>query len=133
MGTIPTLFGAALALGAIAALMLTMVAFVRRRRHDLALLKTLGFTRRQLAAVIAWQSTIAAAVGVVVGIPIGIVTGRLLWFLFAHAIDAVPRATVPAATVALIAVGALILANLVAAIPALQAANTKAAPLLQAE
>ena len=97
------------------------------------MLKTLGFTRRQLAAVVAWQSTIAVALGVVVGVPIGIVSGRLLWELFARAIDAVPQPTVPVVTIALVAVGALVLANLVAAIPGLQAARTRTALLLRAE
>ena len=50
MGSTPALLGAALAVGAVSALALTLIASVRRRRRDLALLKTLGFTRRQLAA-----------------------------------------------------------------------------------
>src|SRR5207302_10140942 len=90
MGATPALLGAALAAGAVAALALTLIASVRRRRRDLALLKTLGFTRRQLAAVVAWQSTVAVTIGVVVGIPIGIMIGRSLWDLFAGAIHAVP-------------------------------------------
>ena len=69
MGTTPALLGATLAVGAIAALTLTLIASVRRRRRELALLKTLGFTRRQLAAVVAWQSTIAVGIGVVIGVP----------------------------------------------------------------
>ena len=46
LGTTPVYLGAGLAAGAIAALMLTLIASVRRRRRDLALLKTLGFTQR---------------------------------------------------------------------------------------
>lgn len=129
----PLYLGAALAAGAVLALALTLLASVRRRRRDLALLKTLGFTRRQLAAVVAWQSTIAVGIGTLVGVPVGIIVGRSLWNLFAHAIDAVPHPTVPALTVALIAVGALLLANLVAAVPARQAARTRTAVLLRAE
>src|ERR1035438_1093240 len=34
---------------------------VRRRRRDLAWLKALVFTQRQLAACVAWQSTVVAA------------------------------------------------------------------------
>ena len=60
---------------------------------DLALLKALGFTRRQLSAAIAWQSTVAAVIGVVVGTPLGIVIGRQLWILFARNLDAVPDPT----------------------------------------
>ena len=50
MGATPAILGAALAVGAISALVLTLTSSVRRRRRDLALLKALGFTRRQLAA-----------------------------------------------------------------------------------
>ena len=42
MGTTPAILGSALAAGAVVALGLTLVASVRRRRRDLALLKTLG-------------------------------------------------------------------------------------------
>ena len=90
MGTTPAILGAALGAGAAAALALTLVASVRRRRRDLALLKTLGLSRRQLAAVVAWQSSVAVAIGTVVGVPLGIVVGRSLWQLFANEINAVP-------------------------------------------
>ena len=132
-GTTPALLGATLAVGAVAALALTLIASVRRRRRELALLKTLGFTRRQLASVVAWQSTIAVAIGVVVGTPLGIILGRSLWNLFARGIHAVPDPTVPGLAIALIGVGALVLANLVAAVPGLQAARTRTALLLRAE
>jgi ABC-type lipoprotein release transport system permease subunit len=96
-------------------------------------LKTLGFTRRQLVAVIAWQSSVAVAIGVLVGVPVGVVFGRWLWDLFARNIDVVPSPTIPALSVVLIALGALVLANLVAALPGLIAARTKTASLLHAE
>lgn len=132
-GTTPALLGIALAAGSIAALTLTLIASVRRRRRELALLKTLGFTRRQLAAVVAWQSTVAVSIGVALGLPLGIITGRTLWNLFARTIHAVPEPTVPAITITLIAVGALVVANLVATIPGLQAARTPSALLLHEE
>ena len=50
----------------------TLTASVRRRRRDLALLKTLGFTRRQLAAAVSWQSTVPVAIGTALGVPLGI-------------------------------------------------------------
>ena len=133
MGSTPVLLGAALAAGAVTALGLTLIASVRRRRHDLALLKTIGFTRRQLSATIAWQATVVVAIGTVIGIPVGIIIGRSLWDVFARAIEVVPQPTVSVLTVALIAVGALMLANVVAAIPARQAAGTRTAVLLRAE
>lgn len=133
MGSIPAFLGAGLAVGAMAALGLTLVASVRRRRRDLALLKTLGFTSRQLAAVVAWQSSVAVAIGSVVGVPVGIVVGRILWDLFAHAIGAVPAPTISVLSIVLIAIGALVLANVLAVIPGRIAARTPTALLLRAE
>ena len=133
MGTTPALLGVALAVGAVIALELTLVTSVRRRRRDLALLKTLGFTRRQLLAVVAWQASVAAVIGAVVGVPLGVALGRWLWVLFADQIHAVAQPTVPVPTVILIAIGALVLANVVAAIPGRIAANTPTALLLRSE
>jgi MacB-like periplasmic core domain/FtsX-like permease family len=133
MGATPAYLGAALAAGAVAALALTLFASVRRRRRDLALLKTIGFTRRQLAAAVAWQSTIAVAIGAVVGVPLGIALGRFLWDVFAREISVVPEPTVPGPAVILITVGALVLANIVAAVPGRMAGRTPTALLLRAE
>ena len=105
MGPVLLLDVGAVALGFI------LGASVRRRRRDLALLKTLGFTQRQLSAAIAWQTTMAAVIGVIVGMPLGIVSGRELWILFARSIDA----------------------NLVAVIPGRIAARTSTALVLRAE
>ena len=56
-----------------------LVTGVRRRRRELALLKTLGFVRRQVRATIGWQATALAAIGIVVGVPLGVVVGSLVW------------------------------------------------------
>ncbi len=133
MGATPAFLGAALAAGAVAALCLTLFTSVRRRRRDLALLKTIGFTRRQLATAVAWQSTIAVAIGAVVGVPLGIALGRFLWDVFAREISVVPEPTVPGPTLLLITVGALVLANVVAAVPGRMAGRTPTALLLRAE
>ena len=64
---------------------------------------------------------------------LGIVIGRSLWNLFANSIHAVPRVTVPTVTVLVIAALALVLANVIAALPARIAARTSPAILLRAE
>jgi MacB-like periplasmic core domain/FtsX-like permease family len=133
MGAIPAILAAALAAGATAALALTLVASVRQRRRDLALLRTLGFLQRQLASVVVWQASVAAAIGILFGVPIGIIVGRWLWILFARSIDAVPDPTIPVVEVTIVALVALVLANLVAAIPGRIAARTPAGLLLRAE
>jgi hypothetical protein len=131
IGGTPTILACALAGAAVVALALTLLASVRRRRRELALLKTLGFTRRQLAAVVVWQSSIAAGVGLAVGVPFGVAIGRQLWILFARDIYAVPKPTLPITTVLALVVAALVLANLVAAIPGRRAARTPAAEVLR--
>jgi ABC-type antimicrobial peptide transport system permease subunit len=133
IGSTPVILAFGLALGAIVALGLTLASSVRRRRRDLALLKTFGFTQRQLSATVAWQATVDAVVGIVLGIPIGIVVGRELWTLFARNINAVPDATVPLVSVLLVGVGTLVFTNLVAVLPGLSAARTSTALVLRAE
>ncbi len=129
----PALLAAVLAAGAIGALGLTLIASVRQRRRQFALLKALGFTQRQIAASVAWQSSVAAVVGVVLGIPIGIALGRWLWTLFADGISAVPHPTVPTLSIAAVALGAVVFANLVALLPGRVAARTRTSLLLRAE
>jgi predicted lysophospholipase L1 biosynthesis ABC-type transport system permease subunit len=123
--------GAALSAGSVAALALALLASVRRRRRDFALLKTIGFTGRQLGATVAWQASILALAGTIVGLPLGIVAGRSAWSLFARSIHVVPRPSVPLGTLALVAIDAV--ANLVATAPGRQAARTPASTLLRGE
>jgi hypothetical protein len=132
-GSTPIVLAIGLALGAVLALGLTLGSSVRRRRRDLALLKAFGFTQRQLTAAITWQATVDAVVGILFGIPIGILIGRELWTLFAQSIDAVPDATVPVLSVVLVALGALVFTNLVAVLPGLTARRTSTALVLRAE
>jgi len=133
MGGMPATLAGGLAAGAVAALGITLIASVRRRRRDFALLKTLGFTRGQLAAAVAWQSTVVVTIGLVIGVPLGIAAGRWLWLLFAHQLSAVPDPVVPAASIGLAALAALVLANLVATVPGQAAARTRAALTLRSE
>lgn len=133
IGSTPVILAVALAAGAVVALGLTLAASVRRRRRDLALLKTLGFTGGQLSAAVAWQATVTAVIGAVVGVPLGIILGRQLWTLFAENLNAVPYPTVPALSVVLVAAGALVFANFVAALPGRSAARTPTALVLRAE
>ena len=133
MGTMPAFLAGGLAVGALAALALTLAASVKQRRRELALLKSFGLTRRQLAAAVAWQSTVVVFVGLVIGVPLGIVVGRLLWGLFAHQLSAVVDSTIPAVVIILVAIGALVIANLVAAWPGRNAARTSTALVLRSE
>ena len=131
-GDTPEMLAAALGAGAVLSLVLVLTGTVRRRRGDLAVLKTLGFTRRQLAFTLIWQATAVVAVGIVIGVPLGIALGRVLWDLFAQNIDVVPAPAIPS-SIAVVALGALVLAVLVALIPGRTAASTPPAVVLREE
>ena len=133
IGSTPIFLAAGLALGAVLALGLTLASSVRRRRREFALLKTFGFTHRQLASTVACQATTTALIGVVVGLPLGVVIGRQLWTIFARSIYAVPDPTVPLLSVIMVGVGTVLFANLVAVLPGRNAARTPAALALRTE
>lgn len=59
----PEVLAAILAVLGLAVLGQFAVVSARRRRHDFAVLKTLGLLRRQLAAVTAWQVTVVTGSG----------------------------------------------------------------------
>jgi hypothetical protein len=133
IGDTPVLLAMGFAAGVAGAFAFSVVASVRRRRRDLALLKTLGFTRRQLGACIAWQASASVLTGLIIGIPLGIVCGRWLWLTFAHEIFSVPSATIPTVSMLVLGLGGVVLANVVAFFPGRVAARTAAAIALRAE
>ena len=64
---LPLVVSALLVAIAAAVLAHALVMAIRRRRRHLAVLKTLGFDRRQVFATVAWQATTFAALGLAVG------------------------------------------------------------------
>lgn len=77
--TVPLILVTFLVLLAISALGHVLVASIRRRRRDFAVLRSIGFTRRMTATVVGSQSTSVGLVGLIAGIPIGLALGRLAW------------------------------------------------------
>ena len=67
-----------------------------------------------------------ALVGITVGIPLGIVVGRLIWKAFATNLGAVPVPVVPAWAITALALGVFVGANLLAVIPAVASARKRA-------
>ncbi|HEX2699408.1 MAG TPA: ABC transporter permease [Acidimicrobiales bacterium] len=133
IGRSPTVLGLAVAVSAMAALVLALTAAVRRRRRDLALLKALGFTRRQLGLTVACQASATVLVGLAVGIPVGVALGRVLWTLFAHQLNVVAAPALPLASIGYVVAITLLLANLLSALPARAARNLSAALVLSTE
>jgi hypothetical protein len=131
--SMPFVIGGVLGTAAIATLVHTLLTSIRRRRRDLAVLKTLGFVRGQVSRAVAWQATTITAIAVVVGIPLGIAAGRWIWTIFADQLGVVRETVVPVVPTLLVVPAALIAANLIATLPARLAARTRPALALRAE
>jgi hypothetical protein len=133
MGDQPLALAMTLAAAALLSLAVALLASVRQRRPELALLKTLGLTRRQVRAVVAWQASVTLLVAALVGVPLGIVAGRWAWSSFAASLGVVQVTVIPglallAGLAALFAAG-----NLLTSIPASVAARTRPAATLRAD
>ena len=129
----PAILAVLLTMLALVAVGHALVSSVRRRRRELALLKTIGFDRRQVGATVAWQATTLASVGLVIGIPVGLVAGRAVWRAVAGGLGVSTGATISPVAVALTVVGALALVNLIAFLPARAAGKTRPAAALRSE
>jgi ABC-type lipoprotein release transport system permease subunit len=129
----PLIFGVIVVLFGVATLLHMLLSSLKRRRRETGLLKSLGFVRRQVALTVSWQTTTVAVIGIVVGVPLGIAAGRLIWTAFASNLGVVAVPVVTAWVIAAIAIGTLVVANLLAAGPALMASRSKPATLLKAE
>jgi FtsX-like permease family len=130
---LPVILAALLALVALITLVHSLVSLVRTHRRDLAVLKTLGFTRSQVARTTAWQGTTFVAVALVVGVPIGIALGRWSWLLVADQLGVVSEPKVPLAAIVALVPAAVLAANLAAAIPAWVAGRIRPAEALRVE
>jgi predicted lysophospholipase L1 biosynthesis ABC-type transport system permease subunit len=133
VGSVPLILAGILGLMAALTLAHTLVTSIRRRRLDLAILKTLGFVRGQVSATVAWQATTLAVVSVAVGIPLGVIAGRWGWNVFAERLGVVPESVVAVAPVLLAIPATLVVANLLAVLPGRLASRLKAAPVLRTE
>jgi hypothetical protein len=111
----------------------TLIVTVRRRRRDLAVFKTVGFLRRQVAGVVAWQATAIGVVALVVGLPVGIAIGRWAWTMVASGVGTSSPPVVPFAAIALVIPCVLVMVNLLAGWPAWSAARVAPAQAMRAE
>ncbi len=130
---LPIALAAFVAVVALVAVGFALVTTVRRRRRDLAILKTLGFDRRQVRATVAWHATVVAGVGLALGIPLGLAVGRFLWARVADELGVGTEPTWPLVAILVSIPAALLAVNLIATVPARAAARTRPAAVLRSE
>jgi ABC-type lipoprotein release transport system permease subunit len=129
----PLALAALLGLLAIASIGHVLVTSISRRRRELAVLMSLGFTRRQVSAAVAWQAVTLAVVTLAIGLPLGAVAGRWIWIAFSTHLNAVPSVHVPLTPVFLMIPSALVIAILLAVGPAWSTHRLHPAALLRTE
>lgn len=133
VSSLPFVLAGLIALLGMATVGNAVVGTVRQRRRDLAVLKVIGFVRRQVSSVVAWQATAFAAVALVLGIPLGLALGRWAWTQIASGIDSVSPTVVPVTAVLLIIPATILVCNAVAAWPARSAGRLHPAVAMRIE
>jgi FtsX-like permease family len=129
----PLALGVFLALLALGAVGHALTSAVRRRRHDVAVLRALGMTRRQSRAIVHTQAVVLAVTGLLLGVPLGVAAGRTVWRAVAGYTPL--QYAPPTGALSLLLVGPLtvLAAFLLAAWPGRQAARQRIAQVLRAE
>jgi hypothetical protein len=114
---LPLVLGVAVALFGAATLLHFLLVSVARRRRDTGVLKTLGLLGHQVRDVVLFQASAIVVVAIIVGVPLGVVVGRFAWDLTASGFGVVSDVVVPAWSLLTVALGSLVVGNLLALIP----------------
>jgi hypothetical protein len=114
------------------AVVLVLASLARGRRVELALLRSIGFSGRQLGAVVLWQAVLFAGTALAIGLPLGIAAGRQLWYAVADGLGTALSPLVPASSLALVAAAAIAITALLSLVPAWSVRKLRAAVVLRA-
>ena len=131
--TLPTVLSVFLAVLGAVAIGHALFSSVYRRRRDLAVMQSMGVTRRGVRLMIAAQATVVGVAGIVIGVPLGLIAGRAGWQAITHRVPLTFRSPMTLIAVVLVVPIALLVANLLAVIPARRASNAKPALVLRSE
>ena len=126
---VATVFAAVTAIG----LVFASWASVRSRRREHAVLRALGFSGSQLRRSVYLQSIATMLGALAIGVPIGVIAGRVMWRAYADQLGVIPDPATPWAAVSLAAAGGVALAAVAALVPAHIAARSAPADGLRSE
>ena len=87
---------------------------IRRRARDFTILKALGFVGAEIRGTVVWQATTLAVVGIVVGVPLGVLVGRAIWLVVARNLGIEQYVPIPWLVIAVTALAVVALANVLA-------------------
>ncbi len=130
---LPWILAGFLASAGLLALLNAIVTTARRRGRDLAVLRSVGFAPNGVRRAILVQSVALALCGLAVGVPAGLIVGRLLWSRLATSLGVQVLIAVPWPTIVITCATALITAAVFSLVPARRAARRPIAEVLRAE
>ena len=133
LNRLPWILAGFLAILALIAVGHAIVTNTRRRRRDFALLGTLGLRTRQIRATVAMQATTLAIVGLVLGIPLGVVVGRFAWAAIAGQIGVATDAAFPGPALTILAPLTILAVLVIAYLPARAVSRIRPAVALRSE
>ena len=131
MQAVPVALGGFFALAMAVGLALGIAAATRERHRELAVLRALGCSGRQLAASVRWHALSVVVAAIVVGAPVGIAVGRALYRAFARDLGVVPRPVTSVGWVAMVLAATVAVGLLAAAGPGRRAAHEAIAQVLR--
>jgi hypothetical protein len=129
----PWILGGFLALAGLVGVGHAIVATVRRRRPDLAVLRVMGLRPAGVYRAISAQALVLTIIGVAIGVPVGVAAGQALWRALAHSLGVVVAVTVPWTYILAAAAATIVLVAALALIPARTAVRTPVGQSLRAE
>lgn len=114
---LPWILAGFLVMLAVLAVAHAIAVTVRRRRTDLAILRVLGFSGRQVRTAVTVQVVSLVAVGGTAGLVLGIVSGRQLWRLVISGLELPSSPAIPVAALVLVPLVTFTVAHLASALP----------------
>jgi putative ABC transport system permease protein len=120
---VPWLLAAAVAALAVGAMVHTLSSGIRNAAPQLATLRALGFTRRQLRSSVRWGAICVAICAAALGIPLGVIAGRWGWRTLGASVGGATEAPLPLLLGAGTAAGLIALAVVSAIGPAARASR----------
>lgn len=114
---LPNVLAGFLGLMAVSALSFVLVTSSRRRRREFAVLRAIGMGPAATRLVVSSQGTVVALVGLVLGIPLGLVVGRGGWRVITEHVPLSEVAPLAVLGLVLVVPAALVVANVLALWP----------------
>jgi len=133
VAVLPRLLGAFLGMLAVGAVGHALFVGVRRRRHEVAVLRALGTTRWQARVIVLTQAALIGSIGLAVGVPVGVLLGRALWRVIATSTPLIYVSPVATLALALALPVTVLATGLLASVPARRAARLRVPDVLRAE